>query len=283
MPPKPKKKPTSTKDRKKKEKAIVDKTFGMKNKKGAKAQKHIAVMKKGLTDKRQVEADRKKAEAKARKKELQRQAQAEATAMMKAIADKKAKKEAEEKKRLEEALANPALGGKKKKKKGKKGKKKNDGPTEEELADVYKRDPLFEQKLDAQRSLLMDGRKLTPLTHEVFMEWKRKKNAEKQKQIEENARYKMAKGGKKKGGRGHKGALTGRELYAIKRGIFADDEEADDETYEVRESEETEEPATLEAPVSSGPVEQVAEQIDESLFLDDDLDADLLADDLDDI
>ena len=82
---------------------------------------------------------------------------------------------------------------------------------------------------------------LTPVTLETFMEWKKKKAAEKEKEIEDKRKAEV----KKKGGRGLN-VLSGRALFKFDPTLFKDDEGAADAD-EYEEEEEKEEAANESA------------------------------------
>lgn len=101
--------------------------------------------------------------------------------------------------------------------------------------------PSLEEVLENQRKLLVGG---TPVTLETFLEWKKKKIAEKEAAEKKEKDALRAKAADSKGRIGV--GLTGRDLFAFNPEMFQDDEDAvgGDVDYAHREEEEEEEPAS---------------------------------------
>ena len=130
-------------------------------------------------------------------------------------------------------------------------------------------------EIEQQRRKL-DTSKGTPVTLESFTAWKKKKKAEEEKLGLMRAKEKeqnMKKGrNKKSSGSGGKAKLSGRDLYRLDASIFVDDEDAGGEKdYEIDDSVALEDALKAE-PKKDGTKEtkEVAGDIDESLFMDDD-------------
>ena len=126
--------------------------------------------------------------------------------------------------------------------------------------------PTLEDEVEAQRQKMFEdfkksGKKGTPVTPETLKEWqekKRKKKAEAAKKLVE------AESRKKKGGKGLS-VLSGRQLYEYNQKLFNDNDDGNDNG----------ENNNVDT------VTDVAEKVQENLFLDGD-DDDLDLDDLDD-
>mmetsp|Transcript_6483 Transcript_6483/g.16088 ORF Transcript_6483/g.16088 Transcript_6483/m.16088 type:complete len:283 (-) Transcript_6483:210-1058(-) len=197
-------------EKKKKEKLIEDRTFGLKNKNKSKVvQKYVNMVEKTVNNPQGRTA------ANTRKEE----------------------KLAKQEKEAELALLFKNVEGDKKKKKSawddlKGGKKKEDKPEEEEEEEdipevvlVENNDQLrdLENEIDEERKALPPGG--TPLTLERFMQWKEKRVRQKTKQ-------------KIKDGKMKKKVTTGKELFLQNAQIFVDDEKADNSKYKREEEED---------------------------------------------
>lgn len=87
----------------------------------------------------------------------------------------------------------------------------------------------IEEIIEERRAALPPGG--TPVTHDTFMEWKKKREAERLAEVEEERKEAM----KKAGGKNLVG-LSGRDLFLYDASLFQDDENAaDDDVYEARE------------------------------------------------
>jgi len=252
MPPKKAANKVSNKTKEKaKAKAVEDKTFGLKNKKGAKQQKFIEQVNKQAQHKYQTK-DQQKAKEEKQSKKAQKQAYLDQLdAILKPVKTERkvilSKKQQEQDKEKEVVYL-----------------------TIEELVEV--------ERLKLKNS----GKKLTPVTLESFLVWKKKKRAEKKAQEEKEAKTKSkyAKEGKIV-------SSTGKELFAYYKDQINvnDDEEADDIDYNANDSDAEEEAENLkkqggvrEITAETFYYEGVDAAINEELFADCDLDE--LADEL---
>merc|ERR1712087_361504 len=256
MPPKKDSNKTSKKTKeKKKAQSIEDKTFGLKNKKGAKQQKFVEQVNRQANAQYGDKNKQKEQEQKKSKKEQRQAYLAELDSILKPIKTERKvmlskKQQAEDKNKTVTYL------------------------TIEELVEV--------ERLKLKNS----GKKLTPVTLESFLVWKQKKKAEE----EEKKNKKYAADNKKK-----IQDTTGKQLFAYYHDNdqvdLNDDEEAADIEYD-SENEEMENELkkqggfreiTAETFYYAGVDKKINEEsfqddIDESLFQDEDLDA--LADEL---
>jgi hypothetical protein len=316
MPPKKATKPqTASKktEQKKKQSAIEDKTFGLKNKnKSKKVQQYVqqvktSVLNSGDRKQRQLEEQRKKQKAEAKLR-------------------KKAEKEEQN------ALFNEALGALSKKKtnlkegkteaKGRDADEDNNKKTtsramkmmyqmdgefcvwvlflyivvdicsrinkiaakemEERLREDPNYVPTLEDKIEAERQTKVDELKKsgkgTPVTPETFAAWqerKRKRKAEEAKKLVETELK------KKKGGKGL-GVLSGRALYEYKKDLF-NIKDDDDNDMEITEDDKKDGDENTQIngndTASNNDVEKMAETIQTDLFLEGDDDLDDLEDD----
>merc|ERR1712179_52385 len=208
MPPK-KDGPSKKNKEKAKVKSMDDKTFGLKNKKGAKQQKFIAQVEKQTFSKtgQQQRAEKQKLTGKAKKQAYLD----ELNAIMKPMANNKkvilSKKQEQEDKGKEVVYL-----------------------TIEELVEV--------ERVKLKNS----NKKLTPVTLESFLIWKKKKKLEQRiaAEKEASAKKKYAKEGKIV-------SSTGKELFAYYKDKINmdDDEEADDIDYNALDSDQEEEVAAI--------------------------------------
>lgn len=251
MPPKKKANEPSKKNKEKKTaKAVDDKTFGLKNKKGAKQQKFI-------------EQVNKQAVAKHSGNEKAKEAQMTKKAQKQAYLDQL------------DALLKPV----KTERKVMLSKKQEAADKEKEV--VYL---TIEELVEVERLKLMNsGKKLTPVTLESFLVWKKKKRAEKKAQEEKEAKTKS-----KYAAQGKIVSSTGKELFAYyKDQINVDDDEemGEDIDYHANDSDQEEEADNLkkqggfrEITAETFYYDGVDAAINEELFADCDLDE--LADEL---
>ena len=209
-------------------KTVEDKTFGMKNKKGAKARKFIKEVENqakakfmgqrqarggGMSDMQQA------AEAKKRKEAIKKEAvmmaqmlgisveDATAAFTGKKVKKKKAKKPAAADEGADDGDETGSADGSKKKKKKKKGavpaseqsaiqkaqarrralrraRKREAGEEYEIDESLYEEDTPIEEIIEEERKALIEsGTKLTPITFENFMEWKKKKKEKKDTEV----------------------------------------------------------------------------------------------------
>ncbi|KAG7346654.1 DRG family regulatory protein, Tma46 [Nitzschia inconspicua] len=285
MPPKKTQGASKKADQKKKNQAIEDRTFGLKNKnKSKKVQQYVQAVKTSVLNggdrkQRMLEEQRKrqKAEAKARKKAMEEEAN---------------------------ALFNEALGALNKKstnlKEGKteaKGRDADDDNTKKstsramkmmyqmdakEMEERLREDPNYvptlEDQIEAERQQkveeLKKSGKGTPVTPETFAAWqegKRKRRAAEAKKLVESELK------KKKGGKGL-AVLTGRALYEYKQELF---NVAEDDTTPAGGATEMEDGNQNGNgnEIISNDVEKVAEKVQTDLFLEGDDDLDDLDDD----
>lgn len=274
---------------KKKDRAIEDKTFGLKNKnKSKKVQAHIQAVTKsvqggGDPKMRKLEEQRKKAkaEAKARKKALQDERDALFGEALLAV-----KKKTSTKTKAENSA---------------KGRDHDDGEKKggtsramkmmfqmdaKEMEEALTSDPNYvrtiedEVELQRQRKLAelkAKNIKGTPITEETFKKWQQEKQRKKQEAARKLVEKELKK---KKGGKGLS-ILSGKDLFHYKRDLFKDDEEngGNDEKVAASDVTSTTE-ATNGAETSADSLEKVAEKVQSDLFLEDD---DIDDDDLDDL
>lgn len=276
MPSKAKKKAQEQQSKKalqkKKEKALEDKTFGLKNKnKSSKVKAYVdsttkSIMNAGTDARTRQQEDQKKQEKLARK------------------ALKKAQKAEQEALFGEALMAVSKKGSKFAKNQGKVEAKGRDHDSDEkkggtsramkmmyqmdakEMEDRLKEDPNYvptlEDQVEAQRQaklneLKASGKKGTPVTAETFKAWQERKIKRKREHIKKKVDAEMKK---KKGGKGLS-ILSGRELYNYKKDLFRDQDTEDGAVVDIVE------------------VNEVSEKIDKDLFLDCDDDLDDLDED----
>ncbi|CAB9530441.1 expressed unknown protein [Seminavis robusta] len=278
---------------KKKNQAIEDKTFGLKNKnKSKKVQQHIQSVQKSVLnsgDPRQRKQDearaKAKADAKARKKAMKEEQDALFGAALLAVSKKKT---TDKKGGKVEAKGRDAddEGNKKSTSRAMKMMFQMDA---QEMNDKLREDPNYvptlEDEIEMQRQTkieeLKKSGKSTPITEATFKEWqerKRKVKAEAAKKLVE------AEMKKKKGGKGL-AVLSGRALYEYKKSLFtAGDEEEDvdtsipepdDEDTTATNNDTTTEQEKQQSATTNGDVANVAAKVETDLFLegdDDDLD-----------
>merc|ERR1711976_644068 len=241
-----------TKPKKAKQKAVEDKTFGLKNKKGAKQQKFIEQVNKQAQNKYQNKGAEKAKEAAKSKKEQKQAYLDQLDAILKPVKSER------------EVLLS---------------KKQQEADKEKEV--VYL---TIEELVEVERLKLKNsGKKLTPVTLESFLVWKKKKRAEKKAEEEKAAKTKTkyAKDGKIM-------SNTGKELFAYykdKIDLNDDEEMAEDVDYNANDSDQEEEAENLkkqggirEITAETFYYEGVDAAINEELFADCDLDE--LADEL---
>lgn len=253
---------------KQKQKAIEDKTFGLKNKsKSKKVQQQVesiqkTIMNSGDPKLRKLEEQRKqhKEEMKARKKAAKEEQDALFGAALLAVQKKSnqpsaAKVEAKGRDHNEET-------GTKSTSRAMKLMYQMDA---QEMSEKLKQDnpnyvPTLEDEIEQQRQdkvKQLQG-KGTPVTPETFAAWKERKRKQKAEAVQKTVEQEFKK---KKGGKGLS-VLSGRDLYEYKKELFVDRE--DDEVVNV---------------VSETKVEQLAEHVNQELFLQEDDDLDDLDDD----
>ncbi|CAK4491267.1 unnamed protein product [Aphanomyces euteiches] len=116
----------------------------------------------------------------------------------------------------------------------------------------------IEEIIEQQRAKLGAGGG-TPVTEESFAKWKLEKVA--RKAAEEEKRRKEE--AKKTGGRG---VLSGRALFSYDPSLFRDDDDAAEDEYEVRPDNEDDDD---EEKPAYRPVDEAAEKMDASLYMDD--------------
>merc|ERR1712066_448125 len=234
-----------------KTKAIEDKTFGLKNKKGAKQQKFIEQVNKQAQHKYQNKGAEKAKEAAKSKKEQKQAYLDQLDAILKPVKSER------------KVLLS---------------KKQQEADKEKEV--VYL---TIEELVEVERLKLKNsGKKLTPVTLESFLIWKKKKKAE-QKAAEEKEAEQKTKYAKE----GKIVSSTGKELFAYYKDQInvEDDEELEDIDYNACDSDQEEEAEALkkqggvrEITAETFYYEGVDAAINEELFADADLDE--LADEL---
>lgn len=244
MPPKKANAESKKTKEKKKTQTVTDKTFGLKNKKGAKQQKFIEQVNKQVFNKgaKQEREQQQKVSKKAQKQAYLD----ELDAILKPV--KEERKVIMSKKQKDEDKAKEVV-----------------YLTIEELVEV--------ERLKLKNS----GKTLTKVTLESFLIWKKKKRAEKKAKEEQEAKTKTkyAKEGKIV-------SSTGKELFAYYKDQInmQDDEEVDDIDYNMVDSDQEEEADHLkkqggfrEITAETFYYEGVDAAINEELFADEDLDA----------
>lgn len=218
-----------------KEKMVVDKTFGMKNKnKSKKVQKYCQQVAHAAQNKF---VDRKEEKAKKEamsRKEAKKQHDAEIAALFQVVEDKKPKKkakdaapaEAEAEESIDDTAAflaelgieAPQADGRRKLARQRRDAEAN-AKEETRLRKLAERDgKTIEEKLEVVRKgLQLDA----PVNKDTFLEWKAARDARRKE--EKEAAVAKAKKQTKRGG---KSQLTGRQLFEFHRDIFVDDAEA---------------------------------------------------------
>lgn len=280
MPPKKSKKVNEASKKnvqKKKERIIDDKTFGLKNKnKSKKVQALIHSVQKtvhnsGDRKQRQLDEKRKmaKANAKAKKKAMEDERNALFGEALLAV-----KKKTSTKMKSDDVAKGRDHEDGKEKSGTSRAMKMMFQMDAKEMEDALTSDPNYvrtiEDDVEQQRQKKLDdlkakGIKGTPVTEESFKLWQERKRKAKEDAARKLVETEMRK---RKGGKGLS-VLSGRDLFAYKRDLFKDDEEAGDIKGGFRNDNDAD-------------LEEVAEKVQSNLFLegdDDDLD-DL--DDLDD-
>lgn len=280
MPPKKSKKVNEASKKnlqKKKERIIDDKTFGLKNKnKSKKVQALIHSVQKtvhnsGDRKQRQLDEKRKmaKANAKAKKKAMEDERNALFGEALLAV-----KKKTSTKMKSDDVAKGRDHEDGKEKSGTSRAMKMMFQMDAKEMEDALTSDPNYvrtiEDDVEQQRQkklgdLKAKGIKGTPVTEESFKLWQERKRKAKEDAARKLVETEMRK---RKGGKGLS-VLSGRDLFAYKRDLFKDDEEAGDIKGGFRNDNDAD-------------LEEVAEKVQSNLFLegdDDDLD-DL--DDLDD-
>ena len=197
---------------------VVDKTFGLKNKKGKKAQdlvKQVARSKQAENESR----DKLKTEKK-NAKIAKIQQEMELKALFSEGLSITVKKKDLHKKKEGAAGGGGGGGG------GGVGDHYDDAWAEAELAKAGVTVPggglTLEQRIEKKRAdLAASGKKGTPVTPETFKKWKEAKVA---RLLKEKVDAAAAEEKKKKGG---KSILSGKDLYALKKDLFVDDAEAE--------------------------------------------------------
>lgn len=271
-------------EQKKKERAIDDKTFGLKNKnKSAKVQAFTKGIERGImnagSDIHTRKMDQQKKQEKLAKKSLKKAKDAEQAALFGEALMAVSKK-------------GPKFGGNagKVEAKGRDHDKddKKGGTSRamkmmfqmdaQEMEDKLKEDPNYvptlEDKVEAQRQAKLkelkdSGKKGTPVTEESFKIWQDKKRKRKQAIAKKLVETEMRK---KKGGKGLS-VLSGRELYNYKKDLFKDQEGASGAIV----ADVTDEEKSSKDGTTGVGVDAVAEKVEKDLFLDGD------DDDLDDL
>lgn len=243
MPPK---KAPNAKDLKKKQKVVEDKTFGMKNKKGGKAQKVVQNLQKQAVGNARSNANKGKEPSKKQIK-LQREEELRALGLTKVVPKK--------------TQTGPGSEG-----------DENEQPIDEAGTAVQanKKEKTLEETLDEMRAKLTGPK--TPVNATTFAEWKARKKREKELEDQQKSAKRLAdiKAGK--------AAKTGRELVNFNPELFVDDDDA----VETIEREETEEPLEDDVETAEQHMEKLslasssstaegAVPIDESLFQDEDI------------
>mmetsp|Transcript_23855 Transcript_23855/g.51541 ORF Transcript_23855/g.51541 Transcript_23855/m.51541 type:complete len:290 (-) Transcript_23855:201-1070(-) len=287
MPTKAKKKSQEKESKKnaqkKKERAIDDKTFGLKNKnKSTKVKALVQGVERGINnsgnDAQTRRQEQLKKQDKLAKKSLKKSKDAEQAAMFNDALNAVSKK-------------GPKFGGNA----GKVEAKGRDHDSDEkkggtsramkmmfqmdaqEMEDRLKEDPNYvptlEDKVEAQRQAKLKefkdaGTKGTPVTEASFKIWQDNKRKRKQATAKKLVEAEMRK---KKGGKGLS-VLSGRELYNYKKDLFKDQEGASNDI--VADVTKGEEKSSKDGTVG---VDAVAEKVEKNLFLDGD------DDDLDDL
>lgn len=228
--------PPKTKKEKQKEakKIVEDKTFGLKKKnKSKKVQQYVTQVEKQA--KHKVEAGTKKGaggastdQAKMTKKAMMEARMAELTLLGRPVKDKEKKLSPEEEEKRRKA-------------------------EEEELERLRILALPVEDQIEEERAKLKEK---TPVTLELFLEWKEKKKQEIAVSQFEKKRAAALKTGLTKGDLRKGGLLTGKELFEYNRDVFVDDEGADDAVYERNEDYQSSEEEDEER---DGDVEEHAE------------------------
>lgn len=274
MPPKKADGASKKNDKKKKEKLLEDRTFGLKNKnKSKKVQQYIQGVAANVytvdPKQRRLDEERKKLKenAKLAKKAMLDEQNALFGAALLAV-----QKKGTESGKVEAKGRDGEDDGTKKAGTSRAMKmmfQMDAQEMEERLKEDPNYVPTLEDEIESKRQKLVmelkaSGKPGTPVTPETFKIWqdkKRKRRAEEAKKLVE------AELKKKKGGKGLS-ILSGRDLYEYKKELFVDDENAADDIVASDRLGANEE------------LEEVAQKVEQSLFLDEEADVDL--DDLDD-
>lgn len=274
MPPKKADGASKKNDKKKKEKLLEDRTFGLKNKnKSKKVQQYIQGVAANVytvdPKQRRLDEERKKLKenAKLAKKAMLDEQNALFGAALLAV-----QKKGTESGKVEAKGRDGEDDGTKKAGTSRAMKmmfQMDAQEMEERLKEDPNYVPTLEDEIESKRQKLVmelkaSGKPGTPVTPETFNIWqdkKRKRRAEEAKKLVE------AELKKKKGGKGLS-ILSGRDLYEYKKELFVDDENAADDIVASDRLGANEE------------LEEVAQKVEQSLFLDEEADVDL--DDLDD-
>lgn len=241
MPPKNKKKAEEQK-----KKIVEDKTFGLKNKKKSKkVQSYVETVKKQANQKvdgprkRSAEAGSSSAASSARMAQMAARL-AELELMNQPVKEKEKKLSAEEleRKRREE---------------------------EEEAERIRIANLPVEDQIEEERVKLKTR---TPVTLQLFLQWKAEKDKERLDQIEAERAANFKKLSKTERARGS--GLTGRELFQSNAELFVDDEGADDTalkaTHEYSDEDEESENATDHAAQNNNEPTETSTPVDASLF-----------------
>jgi hypothetical protein len=266
---------------KKKDRAIEDKTFGLKNKnKSSKVQAFVNSTQKSInnagSDAQTRQMDEAKKQQKLARKALKKAADAEKEALFASALTAVSKKGGNKNGKVE---AKGRDHGDAEKKGGtSRAMKMMFQMDAKEMEDKLKEDPNYvptlEDEVEAQRQeklkeLKDSGEKGTPVTEASFKIWQDKKRKRKEAILKKKVDQELKK---KKGGKGLS-VLSGRELYNYKKDLFKDqDTEGGAVMDMIKESSEEKK--------EGGGVDAVAEKVEKDLFLDGD-DDDL--DDLDDL
>eukprot|EP00658_Telonema_sp_P-2_P048990 TRINITY_DN3725_c0_g11_i1.p1 TRINITY_DN3725_c0_g11~~TRINITY_DN3725_c0_g11_i1.p1 ORF type:complete len:394 (+),score=154.03 TRINITY_DN3725_c0_g11_i1:142-1182(+) len=234
-----------------KDKMLVDKTFGMKNKnKSKKVQKYVHSVQCAAENRfvdRKAEKEKTKAQS---RKDAKKAHEAEIAALFQVVGEdpskkKKKKKEEEEAAPPEEESVDdtaafleqlgieiPKPDGRRKLAKARRDANAN-AKEEERLRRIAEKDgKSIEERLEVVRqSLKLEA----PVTKETFAEWKEQRDIRLRE--EKEAAVKKAKKGTKHGG---KSMLTGRQLFEFHEDLFVDDADAGDSEAYTREFEDAE-------------------------------------------
>jgi hypothetical protein len=256
---------------KQKQKAIEDKTFGLKNKsKSKKVQQQVESIQKNIMNSgdpklRKLEEQRKKhkEEMKARKKAAKEEQEALFGAALLAVQKNKptaAKIEAKGRDHNDDNAPKNSTS---------RAMKLMYQMDAQEMSEKLKQDnpnyvPTLEDEIEQQRQekvKQLQG-KGTPVTPETFAAWKERKRKQKADAVQKTVEQEFKK---KKGGKGLS-ILSGRDLYEYKKELFVDREDDDIVSSNING-------------VSEAKVEQLAEHVNQELFLQDDDDLDDLEDD----
>lgn len=253
-----------------KEKMVVDKTFGMKNKnKSKKVQKYVQQVAHAAQNKF---VDRKEEKAKKdamSRKEAKKQHDAEIAALFQVVEDKKPKKKPKEEAAPAEAeetiddtaaflaelgIETPQADGRRKLARQRRDAEAN-AKEETRLRKLAERDgKSIEERLEVVRKgLQLDA----PVNKDTFLEWKAERDVRRRE--EKEAAVAKAKKQTKRGG---KSQLTGRQLFEFHQDLFVDDAEAGGSEQYTREFEDAQQaqaaaageeiPAAAEGAIAEG-------------------------------